>query len=244
VERRAQLPIPTSRLIGQAYLVSDLEAYLAVQRRLSGIVRPDNAMREVRFCPGWNVGDVVAHLTGLCEDWVDGRLDGYASEAWTASQVARYAGWDVAVVMRRWRELLTDFAALGPVEGFGEPARWALGDAVTHEADIRETVGAPELPAEAVDAALKGAIARWRMTLAEAHAPTVLLRVVDGRDWWLGTHDDPDALVAGVMAYEVLRAAAGRRSRMDVRAWTWSGDPEPVLAAGLPYPFRWTDAVA
>ena len=219
--------------------MTDLEAYLGVHARLRDLLRPDDASVAVPACPGWTVHDVVGHLTGLCEDWVAGRLDGYASEEWTGAQIRRFEGRPLNDVLARWDEALVGFARLDPVEPFGDPARWAFGDAVTHEADVREALGREPVPGDAVGAALKGTIARWRTTLADASTPTLLLRAVDAREWWLGAHDDPDATVVETTAYEVFRAVAGRRTADQVRAWAWSGDPEPFLAAGLPYPFRW-----
>jgi hypothetical protein len=44
----------------------------------------------------------VAHLSGLCEDWVDHRLGGYASQVWTGAQVARFAEQPLADILGRW----------------------------------------------------------------------------------------------------------------------------------------------
>ena len=59
------------------------------------------------------------------------------------------------------------------------------------------------------------------------------------REWWLGTHDDPDAVIVDVDAYDLFRALAGRRSAAQVRAWSWSADPTPYIDAGIGYPFAW-----
>ena len=74
--------------------------------------------------------------------------------------------------------------------------------------------------------------------IADEEVGTLHLRCPDLRDWWLGEHDHPRAVVAEAPAYEVFRALAGRRSLDQVRsAWKWSPDPERFLSAGLPYPF-------
>ena len=65
------------------------------------------------------------------------------------------------------------------------------------------------------------------------------VRTPEGPEWWLGTSDAPDALVVEVPVDELFRTLAGRRSAEQVRGWDWSGDPEPVIEAGLPFPFRW-----
>ena len=196
----------------------------------------------VPACPDWTVRDVVAHLAGLCEDWVEGRLADYGSEAWTSAQIARFAGLSVPDILSRWSDAATRFAALDDDPVLGPPARWAFGDAVTHEADLRGALSAGRVPEEAVQAALKGAISRWRQVLRDARTRTLLVRAVDAREWWLGEPADADTVVAETTAYEVFRALAGRRSARQVREWHWSEDPSAYIAAGLPYPFQWAIA--
>ena len=84
---------------------------------------------------------------------------------------------------------LEDDPAMGP------PGRWAVGDAFTHEADIRGSLGVERVPADAVALGLKGSIARWREVLGEDSMPTLLVRAPDLREWWIGTPDDPGAVV-------------------------------------------------
>jgi uncharacterized protein (TIGR03083 family) len=217
----------------------DVGSYLAVKDRVVGLVIEADPELPVPACPAWRIGDVVAHLSGLCEDWVAGRLDGYASQAWTDAQVARFAECPLPETLRRWNTAAEAFASLPDDPTMGPPARWAFGDAVTHEADLRGAVGGGRVPDEAVAFGLKGAISRWRGLLAEASAPTLVVRVPDQRDWWIGVPDDPEAVTVIAPAYEVFRALAGRRTQEQVRAWDWDHDPSPYLAAGLPYPFHW-----
>ena len=214
-------------------------AYLEVRERVDRLVRGGDPDSPVSTCPDWTVRDVVAHLTGLCEDWAEGRLEGYGSDAWTEAQIARFAGAEVEEILDRWRRAATRFADLDDDPVMGPPARWAFGDAVTHEADIRGALGAERVPNDAVLMALKGAIARWRQVLGDAGTPTLHLHATDARAWWLGQPDDPDAVTADTSSYEIFRALAGRRSESQVRAWSWSGSPEAFISAGLPDPFRW-----
>jgi hypothetical protein len=120
------------------------------------------------------------------------------------------------------------------------PARWAFGDAVVHEADIRGALTAGRVPDDAVLLAMTGTMARWYgEVLRRAELRTLHVRPSDAPDWWLGTIDDPDAVIVEAPVYEIFRALAGRRSHHQVRAWAWSADPEPFIEAGLPYPFHW-----
>ena len=216
-----------------------LVAYVAVRDRLDAALQDSDESVEVPACPGWRVRDVVAHLTGVCEDWVGHRTDGYASDGWTAAQVARSSALSVQQMLERWRDLTPSFAALGDDPVMGQPAVWAFGDAVCHEADIYGAVGSGHVPHEALVLGLSAYVKRWRERLAQRHAPTLLLRAPDARDWWLGVPDDPDAVTAEASAHGLFRALTGRRSESQVRSWLWSSDPGPFVQAGLPYPFRW-----
>jgi uncharacterized protein (TIGR03083 family) len=216
----------------------DNAAYIEARDRIISLVSAADVAKIVPSCPEWQVKDVVGHLTGLCEDWVDHHLDGYASEAWTAAQVDRFAASTLDDVVERWYWASERFIRLDEDPVLGPPARWAFGDAITHEADIRGALGAERVPHEAVLLGLKASVSRWRDVLSQAETRTLLLRAPDARDWWLGTQGDPEMTVVEAPAYEFFRALAGRRSQAQMRNWEWSSDEQPYLAAGLPYPFR------
>jgi len=217
----------------------DAGAYIGVRDRIIALVGTANSSAVVPTCPRWRVQDVVGHLAGLCEDWVSHHLEGYASDEWTAAQVDRFAACTVDEVFERWYGASERFVLLDDDHVMGPPARWAFGDAVTHEADIRGAVGAERVPDAAVLLGLKGSISRWREILSRAKAPTLLVRAPDAREWWLGTPGDPEATIVEAPAYEFFRALTGRRSTGQVRRWKWSGESQPYVAAGLPYPFQW-----
>jgi uncharacterized protein (TIGR03083 family) len=219
-----------------------LDAYAALQVRLCELLSTADASAPIPSCPGWSVRDVLAHLVGLCEDWGDHRLDGYASTAWTADQVSRSVDLEVVDLLSRWTDLVTEFARLDDDPLMGPPARWAFGDAVVHEADLRGALDAGRVPKDAVLLSLKGSIARWREVLSHSEPPTtVIVHPTDAREWILGTPSSDPPLTVSPALYDLFRALAGRRSREQVAAWPWSSDPEPVLGLGLPYPFEWAN---
>jgi hypothetical protein len=108
---------------------------------------------------------------------------------------------------------------------------------VIHEADFRGAVGDGRVPDVVVALALKGAISRRRRLLADARTPTLVVRVPDQRDWWIGVRDDPEAVTVIAPAYELFRALAGRRTQEQVQAWDWDQDPSPYLAGRTSVPF-------
>ena len=216
-----------------------LSAYTVIHERIAEVITDNTCHLSLPACPGWRIRDVLAHLTGLCEDWVDHRLDGYASAGWTAAQVARHADRSSAQILALWADSLSSFGHLDEPFLGSPPARWAFGDAVVHEADIWGALGSGRVQNDAVTLALAGMMARWhREILSRAGVPALRVQS-DDQDWWLGEPDEPDAVIVEAPLYEVFRALAGRRSEDQVRAWRWSSDSEPYIAAGLPYPFRW-----
>jgi uncharacterized protein (TIGR03083 family) len=87
----------------------------------------------VPACPGWRVRDVVAHLTAVGEDVLEGRLTRPPTEEQSAAQVARFVGRPFPEVLARWDELAPRFASA--IDGLEV---WpAVLDVATHEQDIR-----------------------------------------------------------------------------------------------------------
>lgn len=221
-----------------------LDPYLATVSRVSELVRSGRASldEEVPACPGWSARDVVAHLAGLAEDWVAGRLDGYGSDAWAAAQVAQFTDRPPDEVLAAWAAAADRFAGLGPSPIGGTAAMWAFGDAVVHEADLRPVLApGTRVPDDAVALGTKAGVARWRGQLTEAGAVPLEIVAPGLRTWRVGDHDAPAPTVT-VAPYELFRALYGRRSRAQVEAWEWSVDPARFLDGGLPFPFRWADS--
>jgi uncharacterized protein (TIGR03083 family) len=82
------------------------EAYRAVRDRMIALVDGVDGDQDVPACPGWTVRDLMAHVTGVADDILEGRMDGVATDEWTGTQVAARAERTVAEVPpsgRRWR---------------------------------------------------------------------------------------------------------------------------------------------
>ena len=172
----------------------------------------------VPACPGWRVRDVVAHLTAVGEDVLEGRLTGPPSDAQTAAQVARFQGRSLAEVLARWRELTPQFEEA--IDAFGV---WpAVLDVATHEHDIRGAVGVPGARAAEVVRLGADRLLTWMQ-------PPVPLRVeVEDETYDLGPEGEA-AIVLRTARFEALRWRMGRRSRAQLAGLDWAGDPAPVL---------------
>ena len=95
------------------------------------------------------------------------------------------------------------------------------------------------VPDDAVLLSLGDSMARWEQVLSRASGPTLRVQSPEGSSWWVGTRDDPNAILVDAPVYELFRGVGGRRSLDQVVGWNWAADPEPILSLGLPYPFRW-----
>ncbi len=206
-------PAPAAPTLSQLYEKTQVRVVsLVVELDEQQIVAP------VPACPGWRVRDVVAHLTAVGEDVLEGRLTGPPSDEQTAAQVARFADRPLSEVLSRWRELTPQFG-----EAIDAFAVWpAVLDVATHEHDIRGAVGAPG--ARDVDVVRLGAdrLLTWMR-------PPVPLRVEVGDEAYDLGPEGEATIVLRTGRFEALRWRMGRRSRAQLAALDWSGDPAPVL---------------
>lgn len=184
------------------------------------------ASRPCRATPDWSVKDVYAHQAGVAADLLAGRLDGVATDPWTARQVAERA--DLSL-----REVLDEWDGTGPQ--IVEAVR-AMGNAVDprllidqwiHEQDIRHTV---EVPGGRDSAAAEFSqpilVSGFAHSVQRADLAPLLLEL-DGTTTLAGTGDPVGSLRVG--GFELARAVMGRRSRAEVEAWDWPVDPGPYI---------------
>ena len=210
-------------------------AYAGCRQRIRELVErldPAQASTTVPACPAWSVHDVVAHVSGVVDDALAGRLDGVATDPWTAAQVDARRGRAINDLLDEWDEQAPRFEEL--LDVIGDPGRQAVGDVVTHEHDLRGALGVPGardsdalhigfafLVPRAVEVATKGGVAlQVRATGGDvfgAAAPEVTL-VAD--------------------EFELARAFTGRRSVDQLRALNWEGDVERAITAFTWGPFR------
>lgn len=185
---------------------------------LAGELEPAALDAPAPACPGWSARDVLAHLAANAEDGPAGRLKGIPSDEHTAAQVARFADHGVPDVLAAWEAAAGAFEELMDARGI-----WpALIDAVSHEHDIRAAVGRPG----ARDSEAVRQVAT--VVLASLDPPVPLRVTVEDRDFRLGPENGPEVGLS-TTRFEVLRWRMGRRSRAQLAAMAWTGDPTPVL---------------
>lgn len=204
-------------------------AYKALRARVRGVVEAADASAlatVVPATPAWRAHDVLAHMVGVTNDVVHGRLDGVASDSWTGAQVDARATLATADLLAEWDEFGPQFEVLlaaSPAEIAGQ----ALFDAATHEHDLRNAFGAPG----ARDTDAIGTGWDWLLDARTRNGAPLLMFVVDGDEQTSGAGD----LVAriGASRFELFRAVAGRRTAAEIARYEWSCEPNPevLLAA-------------
>jgi uncharacterized protein (TIGR03083 family) len=211
------------------------DAYAQCRDRITalvgGIADRDAAM-PVPTCPGWSVHDVVAHLAGVVADALAGRMEGVTTDPWTAAQVAAGRGRPVTELLKGWAEASPEFEAL--LDGAGRRGRQAVGDAVSHEHDIRAALGQPGARQSAAVGIGLGFAAASFADSAASRGISVAVRTLDGRRF------GPDEAQAVLTAadFDLLRALTGRRSVRQLREMSWAGDAGPALPAFTYGPFH------
>jgi uncharacterized protein (TIGR03083 family) len=201
---------------------------------LAADVDDDSAARPVPTCPGWTVRDVYAHLAGLCADVLAGRMEGVATDPWTARQVTERADRSLPEIVEEWSTTAPVFEdGLRAAENVD--ARVVI-DQWTHEQDIRGALrrpGAKDAPAAAF-VVRKGLGGMGRGWADRGLAPVRV--VASSREWLLG-EGEPVATMQG-SDFTIARTMLGRRSRRQALA-LWDGDGEPFVDALLV--FHWAD---
>jgi uncharacterized protein (TIGR03083 family) len=212
-------------------------AYAAVRTRVTDLTRDLDEAGEVATvptCPRWTVHDVVAHLAGVVDDALAGRLDGVATDPWTQAQVDARRGEPIGAMLAAWEAAAPPFEDL--LDHIGPPGRQAVLDAVSHEHDIRTALGCPG--ARDSDAVTIGYDFIATMFIGSARQQGIPIRLggVDADD--RGPADATHRLEGS--AFDLMRAMTGRRSVDQLRAmaWTGSGTCEDALAAFTYGPFR------
>jgi uncharacterized protein (TIGR03083 family) len=210
------------------------DAYAGCRSRIAELTAgldDQRAALPVPACPEWTVHDVVAHVAGVVDDVLAGRVAGVATEPWTAAQVEARRARPIA-------EILDEWAANAPAfEEFLDSVdrgRQAVADVATHEHDVRAALSQPGARASDGLHIGLGFVATSFVDSAAARGIVVRVRTTDGVEF--GERDGGAVLTGD--SFELFRAMTGRRSLDQLRGLQWQGDSEAVLPAFTFGPFR------
>lgn len=206
------------------------DAYRGVRMRVSEIVAaadPAALDRRAPATPEWRVRDLLAHMVGVGADALAGRLDGVATEPWTAAQVDARRGHDVATMLDEWSDTGARFETMladVPFEISGQ----ALFDAVTHEHDIRNALDAPGgRDSDALRLAW-----RWMVGARGRGGAPALRYITEDSDDVSGTGEVQATIEAP--RFELVRAVTGRRTAAEIAAYRWDPEVRLDLVLGAP----------
>ena len=157
----------------------------------------ERAAQIVPTCPAWTAKELSCHMYGVCDDLLNGRLEGVGSEAWTQAQVDRRSGMPLDDLLDEWAASGDIFDVM--VAEFPKPANYQLVmDMATHEHDIRLALGSPgaqDDPSLAIGSAyMLRNVAKFNADLAE------------------------QIQECGLTDFECLRSLTGRRSMAQLEA--------------------------
>lgn len=205
------------------------DLYAEGRNRIIDLVSDADPSTPVPTCPAWTVKDVLAHVAGIPADILAGRLDGAATDAWTAAQVDARRGNSIEEIVADWQETGPQIDAM--FDSFGRTGEQLLTDLTTHEHDMRHALGRPGGRDAAVLDTAVGFLVEMGLDSALSDRGLGPLEVkADHLSWTIGSDGPPtDSLTT--TRFELLRAATGRRSAAQVKAMGWSDDPERYLPA-------------
>ena len=222
--------------------------YVDARTRFVDLVRScstEQLATTVPCCPAWTVRDLAAHLSSVCNAFVEvphplqrgDRIDFDVHDSErarviddvTEAAVTERRGWTLEEVLAEWEAgLARACAVLSGAEplppGSAETVKYAaVGDLAIHLQDARGALGLPgdrDIPAAHLVYGSWTILLERRVDDAGLGAIRIIDRVVGE-----GT---PVAAIEGEW-FEVLRALSGRRSVGQMRAMFREGDPEPYV---------------
>ena len=227
--------------------VNPMELYTGLRDELIDLVRsltPSQCDMVVALTPGWTVREVVAHVCGLNADVSGGARTNLGSDEVTARQVAERSEHSVEDICTEWLS-----HADGMQRAIDEESFFGLrlsADLVVHLHDVQHALGLP-VDRESVGSISGGQTygARTPDRLVEVAGVWLGINLTDGSRFEPSTlaPDGMRTLTLEATPHDVLRSVTGRRSRREVRALHWSGDPGDLLDVLSPYgPLRHDDA--
>jgi hypothetical protein len=221
------------------------KAYGRGQGRVVGFMDGRDVSVVVPATPDWSALDVLRHLTGVSFDIVYRNFNGFASDEWTAEHLLARSHMSVDDVVTEWNSIIgpaslildrvesldlpsTIPSAAGAISPDAIPAM-AIGDLLHHEFDLRNAYGDTEgRDTLDVQFSAAGHVKSMRSNFTSNDLPTIRVEANDsGMGWDIGRDEPVASLTAS--SFELMRAIGGRRTRGEMAALGWDGDPEPFL---------------
>ena len=187
------------------------------------------------MCPAWTVAGVAAHVCGLNADLVSGMTEGLGADERTAHQVAIRSGATIDEVCEEWVGYERGMRAVGE-----QTPLWAtrlVADLTVHLIDVQHALG---LPIDRDDRFTVSAAHRYAEVfqgrVGEILGLGVSVELTDGFRLPPNAELPNSGVVLRAAPFDFLRSYTARRSRRQVEALGWQGDPSRILdEAWSPY---------
>jgi uncharacterized protein (TIGR03083 family) len=221
------------------------EAYQRGQARVVQFMDGRDPETAVPATPEWTALDVLRHLTGLSVDLSNLVLEGFASDEWTDRQVSSRRDMSFEEVIAEWDNIIGPASVLlDAIDDLGLPEAipsaaglisikavpaMAIGDILHHEFDLRNAFGDTDGRGTLdVQFSAAGHVKSLRSPFDLADLESMRVEASDsGMGWDIG-YGEPVATCSAT-SFELMRAIGGRRTRGEMSAMGWTGDPEPFL---------------
>ena len=188
----------------------------------------EQAATTVPSSPGWTVRDVASHGCGLNAEVATGRREGLGTDERTALQVEGRAGHSVDEICDEWmsHEAAME-SAIDDDPFFGNRL---AGDLIVHLHDIRHALGLSIDPDDdATTDAAHTYVFSLQNRVQERLGARLDIALTDGTTFPAGGTTDRPSISLRATPYDFLRSVTGRRSRRQIEALDWSGDPARIL---------------
>ena len=206
------------------------DCYRTVRTRMTEFaagITDEQAAKPVPALPAWTVRDTYAHLAGVCAEVLDGVLTGRATDDDTARQVADRADRGLGELCEEWTRRGPELEErLAGEKGYRY--NLMLFDAWNHEQDVRGALGLPQFricpTTPVVSAMITDMFARgWR----KAELKPAVRIVTPTEDSVVGVGEPIATLHTN--EFDLVRMLSGRRTRGEMAAMGWTGDPAEAL---------------
>ncbi|MEA2435341.1 MAG: hypothetical protein QOG54_2798 [Actinomycetota bacterium] len=215
-------------------------AYEATRQRVIELTRDlddEGLAIRVPATPEWTVKDLVAHVTGICTDILEGKYEGVGQDEWTRAQVEARRDLPLAEIVAEWDEQAPKVEEVLDTVFHPAVAAMTLSDLVTHEQDLRGALNAPGArDTRDFELALEADTRTVGRKLKKTELPALRVIAGDGLEWAIG-NGEPQGEVKGD-PFELFRTMGGRRTRDQARSLEWSIDPEPYIEIFCLYGYR------